>query len=104
MTLYPGLPNWSAAEQHFEPNYSQAKAVGVLSSSWPQGKKKCVSIAIIHMFNLLTIFTVTTKQASIHHMAGIYTPYVIYNSYSPTFFLVVKETGSQSLNDLPKIT
>lgn len=37
-------------------------------------------------------------------MAGIYTPYINCNSYSPSFFLIVKETGSQSLNNLPKIT
>lgn len=67
--------------------------------------RKNVSTATIPMFDLLTIFTATIKQAFTYQ----------YGKQSRTmrhlliliiilFFLIAKETGNQSLSNLPKIT
>lgn len=67
-------------------------------------KEKCVSIDTIPTFNL--IFTATTSK----HLPIIWQAYTYHASsvilimFSLSLFLIVKETGSQGLSNLPKIT
>lgn len=49
--------------------------------------KEKMFLLLQYLFNLLTIFTVTTKQAFTYHMAGVHAPCVICNSYHHSFSL-----------------